>query len=169
MSTLSLPQQPGERIEERDDIGRLVGVMYRSAAVPAGGPRILAAVAGEHATRHIIAPLLRWRSEFGWPFDLHLVTVVPYCSKEAAERVFVVQAGSGTAVAETLLQEAGMAYTVHQIMGHPAAAILARADALDARMIVMGARDQGLVESVLLGSVAREVVASAKVPVTLAR
>ena len=67
------------------------------------------------------------------------------------------------------IEAAGIKPHVHVCVGDPGSSILAFAERLQCEQIVMGTRGHGIVETVLLGSVAQHVVVRAKLPVTLVR
>jgi nucleotide-binding universal stress UspA family protein len=164
------PLQDGERIEQRDDIGRLIGVMQRfghSPGVPV--PRILVAIDGTEVSLALIDQLLIWQLQYGWQMDTHLLLVQDFLGKEAAEQHL-----EGIGVADSLpsrqrLIDAGIAHTLHLAMGDPAPRILERATGIGATLILMGTRGHGVFGSALLGSVAYKVVHASMVPVTLIR
>ena len=71
-----LPLADGERHEQRDDIGRLIGLMFRhGAASAAGTPRVLVAVDGTEVSDALMEQLIEWQQRFHWNFDIHLLTV----------------------------------------------------------------------------------------------
>jgi nucleotide-binding universal stress UspA family protein len=75
------------------------------------------------------------------------------------------------ALAESLhlVEAAGLKPHPHVCVGDPGEMVLAFARRLNCDQIVMGTRGHGSVTELLLGSVARQVVAEAAVPVTLLR
>jgi len=66
-----------------------------------------------------------------------------------------------------ILDEAGVRYTTHVGVGQPAEVIVAHARQLAADLVFMGTRGHGAVGTMVLGSVARDVVQHSPVPVTL--
>jgi nucleotide-binding universal stress UspA family protein len=167
---LQLPVADGERIEQRDDIGRLVGLMCRHGApVPAGLPRILIAIDGSDVSNALAATAIAWIKEFHWAFEVHLILVRDFLGKEAAERLLEDCARADSARVREALGAAGVGYTLHVLMGDAATRILERAAAIDATMILMGTRGQGRIAIALLGSVAHKVTHESTIPVTLVR
>ncbi len=77
------------------------------------------------------------------------------------------QAAQALAQVSGMLQAAGLPHTTETRMDDVAKALVARADALGAGVIVIGRRGIGTLRSALLGSVSAEVVRSANVPVML--
>lgn len=67
----------------------------------------------------------------------------------------------------TALRRARVAFTEKVVVAEPAAAIVRHARAARVDMVVMGTRGRGAIEGLLLGSVARKVVAGAGVPVAV--
>jgi nucleotide-binding universal stress UspA family protein len=170
MNALKLPVADGERIEQRDNIGRLVGLMcHHGEPCAAGLPRILVAVDGSDVSDVLANRVIEWLQKFRWAFQTHLVLVSNFLGKEAAERLLEQSARADTTQVRERLAAAGVGYTLHVVMGDPAACILERAAAIDATMILMGTRGQGRVAIALLGSVAHKVVYESTIPVTLVR
>lgn len=167
---LVLPQHDGERLEERDDIGRLTGVVQQfGAADSADLPRIAIAVDGTEVSLALIDRALEWRQQHQWQFAIHLLWAHPFVAKEVAERQLESNGQTQTQAVCAHLATSGLAYTLHLIMGNPAASIVRRAAELNARMILMGTRGHGPIGSALLGSVANRVVQEASIPVALVR
>lgn len=67
------------------------------------------------------------------------------------------------------IEAAGLKPHSHVCVGDPGPSILAFAERLKCEQIVMGTHGRGIVETLLLGSVAQHVVVHANVPVTLLR
>lgn len=167
---LQLPVADGERIEQRDDIGRLVGLMcHHGQAAAAGLPRILIAVDGSEVSDALAETAIEWLQKYHWAFDTHLILVRDFLGKEAAERLLEETARADSAHVREILGAAGVGYTLHVLMGDPATRIQERAAALGATMILMGTRGQGRIALALLGSVAHKVVHESSIPVTLVR
>jgi nucleotide-binding universal stress UspA family protein len=70
---------------------------------------------------------------------------------------------------ERLLKRHDIAHRSLWVAGHPAAEIVKVAQKERAELIAMGTRGRGALGRVFMGSVAQEVVSSAKVPVLLVR
>ncbi len=167
---LQLPVADGERIEQRDDIGRLVGLMcHHGAPVAAGLPRILIAIDGSQVSDAVAATAIEWMQKFHWAFDAHLILVRDFLGKEAAERLLEDCARADSAAVREAFDAAGVAYTLHVLMGDPATRILERAEVIGATMILMGTRGQSRIAIALLGSVAHKVTHESTIPVTLVR
>jgi nucleotide-binding universal stress UspA family protein len=67
------------------------------------------------------------------------------------------------------LDAAGVAHQIHIAVGQPAETITAFCEDLKCDAIVMGTRGHGKAAGLLLGSVARDVIAKASVPVTVVK
>ena len=67
------------------------------------------------------------------------------------------------------LDAAGIAHQIHIVVGQPAETITAFCEELKCDAIVMGTRGHGKAAGLLLGSVARDVIAKASAPVTVVK
>lgn len=168
-TVMKLPTLDDERIEQRDEIGRLVGIVRHYGAAPVAGPRILVAIDGTEVSNALADRVIEWQQKHHWAFDTHLLLVHDFLGKEAAERLLEEVALADTAAVRERLRAAGIGHTLHVLMGNPAPRILERAAAIDAAVILMGTRGHGPIGSVMLGSVAYKVVHEARRPVTLLR
>ena len=171
MSTpsLTLPSGDVERIAERDDIERLVGVILRSGNANGDDlPRIVVAIDGSEVSLALVDRIVEWLGH-GWNLTIHLLCVHPFVAKEAAEKQLEANGLAQTASACTRLSESNTPYFLHLVMGNAAACIVRRATELGAAMILMGTGGHGSIGGALLGSVANRVVQDATIPVTLLR
>ncbi len=168
--SIALPLADGDRHEQRDNIGRLVGLMFRHGTPAAVGiPRILIAVDGTEVSDALMDQVIQWQQQYHWSFDAHLLLVRDFLGKEAAERLLEETALADCARLLQRLRAATVAHTLHVLMGDPAPQILERAAAIGASMILMGTRGHGPISSAMLGSVAYKVVHASTLPVTLLR
>lgn len=71
--------------------------------------------------------------------------------------------------AATLLNAAGVNYSMEVVLGEPGAALVDMAEQLDADMVMMGARGMGAVKSVIVGSVSKAVITHIGRPVLVVR
>ena len=79
-------------------------------------------------------------------------------------------AGAHTlAAAQTLLDQAGVAYESEVAKGDPAHTLIDVLERYGCDLVVMGASGQGVLRSALLGSVAHEVLHAAGVPVMIVK
>lgn len=169
-TSIKLPLTDGERHEQRDNIGRLVGLIYRHGDGAASGlPRILVAIDGTAVSTALMDQIIEWQQRFHWTFDVHLLMVRDFLGKEAAERLLEETALADCASSLERLKASNVAHTLHVLMGDPAPRILERAAAIGASLILMGTRGHGPISSAMLGSVAYKVVHAADLPVTLLR
>jgi nucleotide-binding universal stress UspA family protein len=128
--------------------------------------------ASRRATQHVLDLAAR-----GLPLEVHLLNVQPAVRGMAASLVSQGDLESYhrdegmKAMAESLRQveTAGLTPHAHVGVGDPGETVLAFARQLNCDQIVMGTRGHGAVTELLLGSVARHVVAASTVPVTLLR
>lgn len=154
---------------ERDVDGRLVSVSFSSLAPSPGSgepnPWLIALDGSSNAQRAIAfaAEQARWMQRIG----LHLIHVVHWLAKEAAEAELAARGWHTSAAARATLAAAGLPWCLHVRMGEAAPVILACADTLEARVIVLGHRGQNALERLLLGSVAEKVLHQARRPVLL--
>lgn len=168
--TIPLPLADGEILQQRDDIQRLVGVIRRCGAPAAVEvPRILVPIDGSEVGDALVERVIEWQQHYGWHFDPHLLLVRDFLAKEAAERLLDEVSQADSARCRSRLKAAGVAHTMHVVMGNPAPCILARAGDIDAALILMGTRGHGPIGSAMLGSVAYKVVHESTRPVTLLR
>ena len=124
------------------------------------------------ATQHVLDLAAR-----GLSLEIHLLNVQPAVRGVAASLVSHGDLESYhrdegmKALAQSLRQVevAGLTPHAHVGVGDPGETVLAFARRLDCQQIVMGTRGHGAVTELLLGSVARHVVAEAGIPVTLLR
>jgi nucleotide-binding universal stress UspA family protein len=153
---------------ERDDDGRLVGLIYDSTPpLPSAevNPWLVAVDSSDNALRavvHAAAQAARMKA-----CALHLVHVQPWLSKEAAEVELAHCALDATARVRATLDAAGVPWRLHAVLGEPAERLIAEAIRLHAASIVIGSRGLNGVESLLLGSVAYKVMHLSSLPVTV--
>ena len=126
------------------------------------------------AIRHVVK-LVQGRE----PLEIHLLNVEPalpshisgFLSKETRESVRHDEAEKAFAPARALLDAAGIAYTEHMVVGHPAQVIADYARKLHCDKVIMGTHGFGTVTQLLLGSVSREAIhlMDPEIPVTLVK
>ncbi|MBL8446475.1 MAG: universal stress protein [Zoogloeaceae bacterium] len=162
----SAPAFPVPNAGERDPDGRLVAVGFDSTPAPGiihRNPWLIAVDGSDNALRAVeyaAGQVGRLNS-----CDLHLVHVQPWLSTEAAEAELAQRGIAATARARDVLDGLGLSWHLHVTMGEPARCILEQARRLPAAQIVLGSRGLGMVESLLLGSVAYRVLHLSQVPV----
>lgn len=159
-------------LERRDDIGRLVSVTWHGAGTmdrtgdDSGGARWLVAVDGSKCSLRAVAMAAQLVA-LDPHAELALVHVQPWLNKEAAETELPRRGWAATAQARALLDAAPVRWRLHAVMGEAAPEIVGLADALGSRGIVIGSRGLTAAESLFMGSVAYNVVHSAKLPVLI--
>lgn len=111
-------------------------------------------------------------------YEIHLLHVIepmtPVTLSEAfsAERLderFPPQAAQALAPAIAVLAQTGVTYSLHCLFGQPAPEIAAHAHAAGCDAVIMGTRGRGALASLMIGSVATQVVKLVDIPVTLVK
>ncbi len=138
---------------QRDADGRLVGLIFDSAPplpAPATNPWLVAVDSSDNA----LGAVAQAATQAGamTACALHLVSVQPWLSLEAAEAELARRAGQTTARARTLLDARGQPWRLHVTMGETAEKILALAGEIGCSRIVIGSRGLSVTETLLLGS-----------------
>jgi nucleotide-binding universal stress UspA family protein len=90
-----------------------------------------------------------------------------YLNRETVQDWYADEAAKALEPAAAVLEAAGVACVTQSLVGAAAQEIVRYADAIDARMIVMGAHGRGMVLDAVIGSVAGRVLSFAKRPVLL--
>ena len=124
------------------------------------------------AVRHVIELARR-----GLALEVHLLNVRPPVRGSAAALIAQSELNDyhrdegmkALAGARVLVEQAGLPMHLHVGVGNAGEIALAFARRLDCHQIVMGMRGLGSVAGMLMGSVARHVIAGSGVPVTLVR
>jgi len=161
---------PAPALERRDDMDRLVAATWHGAGASegTGSARWLVAVDGSACSLRAVAMVAGLATlEQGAGVDL--VHVQPWLNKEAAETGLPRRGWAATAQARQLLDAAAVRWRLHVVMGEGAPEIASLADALGSRGIAIGSRGLTATESLLLGSVAYQVVHLARLPVLIVR
>ena len=95
--------------------------------------------------------------------------VVSRIGKEAMERIHAENHERMLAPARRALARSKADVREVAVVGEPAEAILAAAQANKADIVVMGSHGRGSVKGILLGSVSSKVIAQSELPVTIIR
>nr|WP_296019642.1 universal stress protein [uncultured Acidovorax sp.] len=161
---------PTPHQDRRDSIGRRVAVSWHGAGavVSAPGSRWLVAVDGSDCSLQAVAMLARLLAPAAGA-GVDVVHVQSWLSKEAAETELERRGWSALTQARLLLDAAALPWRLHAVMGDAATEITGLADALDSRGIAIGSHGRTAAESVLLGSVAQQVIHRARRPVLVVR
>jgi len=157
---------PALAASERDDEGRLVGLVFDSTpplTAPDANPWLIAVDSSDNALRAVAHAAAQ--AGVMNAVALHLVHVQPWLSKEAAEAELAHRALGATARARATLDAAGLPWRLHVVLGDPAERIIHRAVRISASGIVIGSRGLNVVESLLFGSVAYKVMHLSRLPV----
>ncbi|QTX19744.1 universal stress protein [Comamonas aquatica] len=153
---------------QRDDLGRLVAVTWLGTAEgqQAGSARWLVAVDGSACALHAVQAAARLVA-LGQGSGIDLVHVQSWLSKEAAETGLARGGWVATAPARHLLEAASIPWNLHVLMGEAADEIVGLAHRLGSLGIAVGSQGLTAAESVLLGSVADQVLRRAALPVLI--
>ena len=149
--------------KQRDADERLMAVTFRSQAtacpdVP-DDDWLVALDGSEHALQALNAAM-RLCEESGKRV-LDLVNVQPWLSREAAESELPGRGWAAAGEACARLDERALGWRLHVLMGDRSTGIVKQARLLGSRGIVIGAHGLSATASLLLGSVAQQVVHSA--------
>ena len=90
-----------------------------------------------------------------------------FVSKEMLQRYYDEESAAMLAPSRKLLDAAGVAYTVHQLVGPIAETIVGQATRSGSNMIYMGTRGMSALANMALGSVATRVLHLSHIPVVL--
>lgn len=158
MTDVQTPKLPAPVALERDDIGRPVALRFDSPQPAAASrERPLLAMDGSPHALHALEEAIALARGLG-DGAIDLVNVQPWLSKEAANEELAWRGWQATAQARARLDESGIAWRLHILMGEAANSIVTLARKLDSRLIVIGSHGHGATESLLLGSVAYKVI-----------
>jgi tellurite resistance protein TerC len=153
----------------RDSDGRLIGLSVdsgRSILSVVENTWLVAIDGSEHSLRATAQAVY-----FGLMQNcaIHLINVQPWLSKEAAESELMRRGWDATAKARELLDKSGIPWRLHVVMGETVESIVALADSLGCRGIIIGSKGLNATEALLLGSVAYKVIHLSKVSVLVVR
>ena len=157
--------------EQRDADGRLISVTFESHAVQCterAGDDWLVALDGSGHALHALALAMCLSMESGARV-LDLVNVQPWLSKEAAEAGLPQRGWAACVDACAMLDANKLGWRLQVRMGEAAAGIVEQAEALGSRGIVIGARGLTTTATLLLGSVAQQVIHAARGAVLVVR
>ena len=127
-----------------------------------------------HAVEHVIASR-NWLKQVPEVFLLNVQwniaagNVKRFINRDTIDDYYREQGLAALATAREKLDAAGMAYTYHVSIGTPAEAITQYAAEQQVNQIVIGARGQGSVSTLLLGSVVDKVLRLSPMPVLVVR
>jgi nucleotide-binding universal stress UspA family protein len=141
-------------------------------------PKILLAVDGSESAVRATRKLVESAGWYEEPLQVELVTVhlpLPHVggfskvvvTHDMVEHYYAEEGGKALAPEKKLLDDAGIRYTPHILIGQPAHAIVEHAEKSGCQMIYMGTRGMTAVSNLVLGSVATKVLHLSHVPVVL--
>ncbi len=161
-------RMPAPAVERRDDLDRLVEVVWHSAAAGTGGKSWLVAVDGSECSLRAVAMAARLTAlDPGTRVDV--VYVQPWLVKEAAATDFAPLGWAVTAKARQMLDGARVRWSVHLLMGEAAPHIIGMSEREGTCGVVVGSHGLTAAEALLLGSVAYKVAHHVDVPVMIVR
>jgi nucleotide-binding universal stress UspA family protein len=140
--------------------------------------KILLAADGSEYTKRAakhLAGHLKWFSQLPEVHLFHVHAPLPYggaaavVGKSAVAKYQKEDSEKALAVAEKVLDKAGIAYQAHWRVGQVVDELAAFVKANDIDLIVMGSHGHGVIANLTLGSVATKVLAGTKVPVLIVR
>ena len=141
--------------------------------------KVLLPVDGSECALRAVALIIAKRANYANPEDLeiHLVNVQAPLSHDITRFASHQQIGDFhreeseklMQSACQLLDDAGVAYTCHPLVGAVAEAIVGLADSLHCDQIVMGTHGRGAFRELLMGSITLKVLHLASVPVLLVK
>jgi nucleotide-binding universal stress UspA family protein len=140
--------------------------------------KILLAVDGSESALRATRKLIESVAAYKVPPRVELVTVHPpvphyggfsaaVVSHEMIEKYYREEGEKALAASKQVLDEAGVRYTPHVLVGEVPRAIVEHAGKARCQMIYMGTRGMTALVNMLLGSVATKVLHLARVPVVL--
>lgn len=152
---------------EYDVFGRLTGLTaMHGRAEETVARRLLVPVDGSPASQGALHLALRLAGDGA---EVHLLNAQSVLGTGEGDDTLLRHGLEETRAARTALATAGVPHVLRLVAGTPADAILAYADEQGATEIVMGADGAGGVACALLGSVAMDVLAKTRLPVTLVK
>jgi nucleotide-binding universal stress UspA family protein len=88
-------------------------------------------------------------------------------TRDMVDRYHNEEGEKALAPSRKLLEDAGIRYAAHILVGEPAAEIVDHAKSSGCRMICLGTRGMGRISNLMLGSISTKVLHLAQVPVVL--
>ena len=146
--------------EQRDPDGRRTAVVFESRprTPDAAADRCwLVAIDGSRHSMYALSEATRLAVESGAGV-VDLVTVLPWLSKEAAETELARRGWAVAADERARLDAEGLGWRLHVLMGDAGDRLVEHARALGSRGVVIGARGLSATQTLLIGSVAQQVI-----------
>ena len=140
---------------------------------------VLLPIDGSSCALRAVELILAKRARYSRPEELsiHLVNVqlpftvedIRWASKEQLNEYYHSLSERDTKTARERLDQAGVPYTCHALIGEAAEEIVALAERLHCDQIVMGTHGRRALEGLLMGSTTTKVIHLAKIPVLLVK
>ncbi len=169
----------GSMLAKRAEARQVAASQVEVPHAAKGIKRMLLAIDGSIGAEHAMRHLLSMRDDLRDPssLELHVVNVqhsLPgdvsnFVANKTREEYHHELSAAALTSTQAALDQAGMRYELHELVGDAGTEIVALADALNADLIVMGRRGLGAQTAILLGSVAQHTVEHATVPVLLVK
>jgi nucleotide-binding universal stress UspA family protein len=136
--------------------------------------KILVPLDGSPASETVLPYVIDLAKRYGAPVELLIISLIPtlyHAIDPVVLKLDLDSCAAYIAKPAARLKEAGVTVTTHVAEGAPAVAraIVKRAEAIGAGLIVMSTHGQGSIERLVLGSVSERVAHLAHVPVMLVR
>lgn len=169
MNTKDISTMPPVSASAYDGTGRLCALFIESSpGLEVRDKNVwLLAIDGSSHAHAALAEALRLADEMK-ACSIDLIHVEHWLSREAAYTELPERGWAVTAEARQLLEAAGRPWRLHIVMGEYAESIVRIAQKYACRGIIMGSRGLGATESLLLGSVAQQVIHLSPLPVIIA-
>ena len=156
--------EPVETVYDAD--GRLVSISIHCKQ-PLSENAWLVAIDGSEHSIHALTEVIDL--DFIQSKGVYLVNVQSWLSKEVSESELKRLGWEATARARELLDKNGISWCLHINMGKTAESIIALAEQLGCKGIIIGSQGFGAMKALLLGSVAYQVIHLSKVSVFVVR
>jgi nucleotide-binding universal stress UspA family protein len=140
--------------------------------------KILVPIDGSENSLRALRHLIGQHQEFGTAIDLHVLNVQPpiasgavkmFVNEDQLRQYYQDEAMQQLQAARKMLDDAGVAYHHHIVVGEVATTIARFAQEQHCAQIVMGTRGLSAVSGAILGSVSTKVIQLAEMPVLLVK
>ncbi len=139
--------------------------------------KILLAVDGSTASLRAVRHVIKQFERLNRFMEIHLIHVqaplhggiATFVSKEQAKQYHADEGEKALTAARKLFDAAGVPYQAHVFLGDPAETVTRFAKQIASDQIVIGTRGEGVIASLVLGSVATKIIHLATIPVLLVK